>query len=456
MILSCDIGTSSTKTGIIDREGGLRWLSRTPSHHADATAWFRSFVKTVRNIPPDLRRALSAIAVSGHGPTLVPVGARGRPVAPALMWWDAPSPAGSLPSGPSFFVPKIVRFFREHPRQYEKTAVFLPSGEYLAFRLTGVPMAVIPHAGFIPYYWNQVELNDRRLDPDKLPALRPLGESAGQVTRAMSQRLGIRPGIKVYGCGVDFLMAILGSGTFTPGLVCDRGGTTEAVNLCTNGPLSVSGVRTVPGFRPGTFTASGFVQSAGQLHAWLKNRLLGGRAPFSALDALAEKAHPGCGGLRFRLPSAFAAGWQGRSLRTKDFYHGSTDRSGKPELARAFLEYLSCEVRRVFDRFAEAGAAVHTLRCTGGLASSGTLLRIKAALVGKALSLPVITHAELLGNALTALWASGEYGTLEEGAAALIRIREEVTPDPELSVRYSELYDEYVHNRTENKTIRQD
>ncbi len=441
MVLSCDIGTSFLKLGIVDQSGKLRWIFRCSAHRSNANAWYASFLHSLVRIPNDLRKKITAIAVSGHGPTLVPIDKNGRTSADALLWFESPRNPGQAASDVSFFLPNLRRFHEEDPFRYEQTACFLPSGEYLVFRLTGHRTAVLPHDGFKPYYWLPDELSAAGLDPAKLPPFQILGKEAGRLSPEISRRTGISPDTRVYGCGVDFLMAILGSGCLFPGTTCDRGGTTEAINYCSSIAYSVTKARLVPGFHQGTFTVSGFIKDAGLLHARLKDRVLGRRASFAAFEALAQQALPGTGGVRFNPKSWAEHAGKVLSLSLDDSFYGINAGTTKGDLARAFLEYVACAVRRIVIRIEAAGANIATVRSTGGLARSILLCQLKADISGKEFSVPHIEDAELLGNALVALQAAGEIGSLDEGVRHLVRLKRVFQPEPGASRLYEDIFE---------------
>ncbi len=449
MILTCDIGTSSLKLGIIDPTGNLLSYTRLPIGRPSAGAWWRAFRQAAKRIPVELRRGVRAVGVSGNAPTLIPVDRRGLPVAEPLMWDEPGGEPLADGSTSSYFLPKVDRFARKYPRLYARTDCFLPSGEFIAFALTGNKTAFIPHAGFEPYYWQTEDLARFRLDRDKFPALTLIGQQAGKVIPRAALLTGIPACIPVFCGGADFLMAILGAGTGEPGLANDRGGTSEAVNYCAAAAVSSSLLRPVPGLKPGTWNIGGFVPNAGRLQALLKDALIGRRGSFEDFQALSDAAEPRAGGVRFQPPrSRFDVGPR---FPFASAFEGMTRETSRAEYVLAFFEYTCYSLRRIIEDLERHGLILRALHSSGGLAKNTRLSQLKAIVTGKTVRVPMVEDSELLGNAIVALTGLGEFGTREEAARELVRYKNDYKPDPMRKAMYDELYGQFLHStiRTE-------
>ncbi len=92
-VLAVDIGTSSIKTGIISRKGVLKSWSRAAYSECidskngwNTSFWPETLVKAVSRL--DGLDQISAIAVSGNGPTVVPLDKNGRFLNDPYIWSD--------------------------------------------------------------------------------------------------------------------------------------------------------------------------------------------------------------------------------------------------------------------------------------------------------------------------------------------------------------------------------
>jgi len=442
MILTCDIGTSSLKLGIIDGAGNLRAFFRAAYARPSAGAWQRAFLRAVRSVPDDLKRGLRAVGVSGHAPTLVPVDERGLPAAEPLMWFEGNPPRSPDASPGSYFLDKAGRFAAENPAAYARTDCFLPTGEYLAFTLTGNKTAFIPHAGFEPYYWNGESITGSGLAESKFPRLTTVGKPAGETGARAARATGIPPKTPVFCGGADFLMSILGSGAHLPGLANDRGGTSEAVNYCDREPYSSALFRPVPGFSAGTWNLGGFIPYAGLFHARLKETLVGRRGTFDDFAALADDVAAEASALRFVPPRSFRPGLNPR-LALSSAFRGAAGGTAKGEYALAFFEYIGFSLRGMIEDLEKRGRKLRALHASGGLAKNRRLSRLKATVTGRTVKIPAIEDSELLGNAAVALAGLGEFRSSEEAAAALVRFKTEYDPDPARRAFYADRFAEF-------------
>ena len=106
--------------------------------------------------------------VSGNGPTLLPVGADGFPLSPAMTWMDrrGVTEAGIIseksgrPTDPMFYLPKAFWVFRNQPAVYEKTRWFFSCPEFIAYALTGVAVTFLPTPQYTRFIWEENLIRD--------------------------------------------------------------------------------------------------------------------------------------------------------------------------------------------------------------------------------------------------------------------------------------------------------
>ncbi len=443
LILAIDIGTTSMKGGLLSPEGVL--LAEHRVVYRDKGSWdyhtwdARVWIESLRDIVATLGgyERTQAVCVSGQGPTVVPVDVLGQPLFYAMLWIDRRQLA--KPDTKSFFLPKIAWFREQHPDLYDKTRWFLSCPEYINFFLTGRAATVSPNTQFHPYFWSEKELADYAVDKDRFPEFVETGQILGEVSETASRLTGIPAGIPVVAGGSDFLMALLGSATVQVGRVCDRAGTSEGVNLCAEKPFQNPWLRTLPHIIPGLYNVSGILSSTGRLFEWL--RQITGQLDRSYRDILQDIAN---------LPPErsrplFFPGVRGQ----EDFQfaegafldlHPEHDRR---DLGRAVVESIGFGIRRILDIFEEGGYPVDEIRVTGGQARNVIWNQMKADITGRTVLVPEIEDAELLGCAICALTALGQYPGFYEASMALNRTRARYTPRDEHFQRYQVVFREY-------------
>lgn len=463
MILAVDIGTSVFKSALWSFDGkriafaALPLAISGPRYEADSGQWLRSFEECCRRLgSASALSGVRAIVIGGNGPSLTPVlgtpslAAAGLelPAAPSRLWLDrraekAAAEVSALMGAyvdPGFYLPKALGIKHDEPELYEKTRFFLGCPEYLACALTAEARTVFPAEGFNRWFWNAAVLAKLRLDPAKFPPFIRPGEPFGPLLPAAAALSGLPSGIPVIAGGPDFFAAILGAGACGPGQACDRAGTSEGINVCTERQITDGRLMSYGHPVKPFWNLSGIISTTGKAVEWARDLLA--LADFEELYALAAASGAGAGGLVF-LP--YLAGERSPiwDPSARGILRGLGLSSGRAEFARSVLEGICFAVRDVIAAMEEAGADIQELRATGGAAESGLLNQIKADITGKELLVPAQKEAELLGLAIIGATALGEYSSFAEAASALVRIEGRFSPDEKNAVLYERLFREY-------------
>ncbi|MBN1838323.1 MAG: hypothetical protein JW820_20860, partial [Spirochaetales bacterium] len=387
MVLAVDVGTTSLKGGLFGPEGILQARAEAPvrladrddplHHEADANNWLSALGMVAAQLELSRERELAAVVVSGNGPTLVPVGAGGKPLDFAMTWMDRRGVEEAKLVGeaagrfvdPTFYLPKAYWVFRHRRRLYDRTRWFMTCPEFLVFQLTGSAVTVLPGEGFKPYMWTDEVVARLGMDPGKFPPYVRTGELIGPVRKASEETLGIPAGVPVFGGGPDFIMTLLGTASVVPGRACDRAGTSEGINLASEKPLEDRRLLCLPHPIEGLHNISGIISTSGKALEWFKN--LSGRREVD-YDTLFEdvcQAPPGARALLFLpyLAGERAPLWDPYA---RGCFVGLTMNHGRREMTRAVVESVGFAIRDVIEVMGENGLELGELRVTGGQARS--------------------------------------------------------------------------------------
>jgi sugar (pentulose or hexulose) kinase len=448
-ILCADIGTSSLKAACVDIDGRARCFARETYGAAEdaapvgAAEWERALARALAKLfSRDEAGKPDAICISGNGPTLTPLARDGETLAP-LHWYQGPQ--GSAESrgeagGRSFFLPHVERFMRERPADYGRTARLFSAQEWLSWRLGADAVTTLPPS-YEPYYWDDERCAALGIDRGLFPPFVAPGTLIGRVSAEAARRLaawgggqgGLAPGTPIVAGGVDFIMALIGAGTVEPGMVCDRAGSSEGINLCAAFPGQAGPprfppeIRTLPHARSGLWNLSVIIPASGRLFD--RYRTLAGQANRPYDDSLAELI-PGGG-----LPEL------------------SPDRgfSGALGLGRATLAVMGFAVRAAAETLNRHGFPVGEMRVSGGQSKNRRWNQLKADLTGISLLVLEQPDCELAGDAVLGAIALGEVADLREGIGRIVRVKERVVPNPQAAEAYAGRFGSYreLRERTE-------
>jgi xylulokinase len=246
MYLGIDIGTSSVKAALIDRQGDLCARASEPltvsrpqpgfSEQAPES-WWQATVKAVLSLPPAARRQVRAIGLSGqmHGATLLDD--HDHPLRPAILWNDGRSarecldleqrePNARALTGnitmPGFTAPKLLWVSRYEPEIFRRTACVLLPKDYVRLRLTGAKVTDMSDAAGTAWLdvgkrdWSDSLLAATGLSRAHMPRLVEGTEVSAPLSAEAAQTLDL-PRVVVAGGGGDNAASAVGLGIVSPG-----------------------------------------------------------------------------------------------------------------------------------------------------------------------------------------------------------------------------------------------
>ncbi|MDR2865388.1 MAG: sugar kinase [Spirochaetaceae bacterium] len=433
IILAVDIGTSSLKAGFIDvslynknhetfskdssrllafirepyLEGILPDIAAGRFEKLPATEWENTLKRALFflfRLCPDVN--IEAICISGNGPTLIPVQKNEETLLPLYWFGKTTRPPGLS----SFFLPHVIHFMETEPKQYEKTEYFCSSAEWLSFRLGAQCLTVLPTWEYQSYYWDKTQCSQAGVDIDKFPPFVTLGSLIGAVSAEAECLFGLKKGIPIVAGGPDFIMALLGTASVESGLVCDRAGSSEGINMCVTQEerdrvLALpSGdpaypIRILPHVIAGLWNLGLLIPESGSLFdRW---RYENAQDNKSYDELLAELKHDEYNGKNHALPGL----------------------SHSPRTIHPILLKIAGQVKKTLLVLKEAGLPVKEMRLSGGQAKNASWNKHKAKLIGSDLLVPDILDGELTGDAAAALLALGESSNLREACTMLVQIK---------------------------------
>ena len=451
-VLAIDVGTSAVKCGLVSAAGSVAVAVRPVAttarpdgvHEVDAEAWMAAVAHCVHVL--GAQRTLTAVVVTGNGPTVVPVAADARPLHPAITWLDRRSSGEARliaertgrAREASFFLAKIYWVFRHAPELYRQTRGFVSGPEYVELRLTGDWHTNLPAPGFQRFYWEHDVVDELGMDPAKLPPFVTTGCPLGCTMETAAAELGIPAGVPVYAGAPDYVMAMLGTATVREGVTSNRSGSSDGVNYCSPRPVDDARLLCLPHVIDGLFTVAGLISTTGKALEWFARVVQDDGTLFERAAAGA----PGAGGVSF-LP--YLAGertplWRGD---VRGVFSGLGLEHGRVELARAVLEAIGYALRDSVTLIEELAGPVDAIRVSGARAANHWLNQIKADIVGRPLLVPEVLDAELTGCACIAAHALGFDGSVGAAAQRLVRIIDTVEPRVRHAARYDDGFARY-------------
>ena len=443
--LVVDVGTSSLKAALLSSAGeplseakvSLLALEGARLEAWNPELWDRGLRQAVKRLTPSGPPA--SVTVSGNGPTLVPLNAKGEPAGPALLWLQRRQGESTPAGNESYFLPLADRLRRENPEIFATTGIFSTCPGYLSYRLSGVPCGISPNAEFERYLWTPAQLSLWGFTPSLFPPLVQTGTLIGRLTSGAAERYGLPRGIPVYAGGPDYMMAVIGSGAVREGVSCDRAGTSEGINYCTHRRIDSPLLRTLPHAVEGLYTVAGILASTGRVFEWFRRITNQTERDYGELLAEIRALPPDSSGPRF-----FPSRHRGPVWDFNDGIFASLQpEHSHVELGKGVVEAIAFGILDLITTLKKEGCEVTALRGTGGQYRNRLWNQMKSDILGIPLEIPRVIDAELTGNLCAALVGEGRFTNLAEAAEVLVRIDETVEPDHTRTRLYGELAARY-------------
>jgi xylulokinase len=486
-VLASDLGTSSTKSSVIDMQGRVLgtaqqayqveyphegWAEQDPRVYWNAIkTTARRILKTTKIDP----QKVAAFTLDAMMLSVIPVDVTGRPVRKTILWLDVRAtdfvsdymnrfPMGDLLAKGIIPVasakdplPKLLWIKKKEPHVFAKAARFVDVKDWILYQ-----------CGVGDFYtdwtcaclWNYFNLNTHLpegeliedgigIPMDRLATLAKTTDILGTLSPTAARELGLTTNTQVVcGCG-DVPAVAIGSGAIADGkphlYIGSSGWIAQHQKEV---QFDLSGTGTIASANPDRLLLTGQMESAGACLAWLVDNLCTSEQQtakaqakdvYELINQAAAQVPPGSRGLLYLpWPVGERCPFINPYVRGA-FVNLSLDHT-RAHLARSVMEGVAYNTRWVQDVFATMGHPVKGLNACGGGAKSNLWLQIYA----DTLKVPIrrvttLQDAGSVGVALVAAIALGTFKSFRD-LERLFTIDREFHPTPANSATYDRLY----------------
>ena len=487
-LIGIDVGTSGTKTLLIDQSGAIvasatvayplsqpkpLWSEQEPQDWWDAT------VKSVREVLDQAGsdpREVKGLGLSGqmHGACFLDHA--GTVLRPAILWNDQRTAAEcdeitskvgadklielvANPALTGFTAPKILWVRKHEPDVYEKTKKILLPKDYVRYRLSGEFATEVSDASGTLLFdvknrtWSYELLSILQIDKDLLP---PCAESIVPTTKtnaAFEELTGIQAGTSIVGGGGDQAAGAVGNGIVKPGVISATMGT-SGVMFAHADEMAVDPQGRLHTFChavPGKWHVMGVVLAAGGSMQWFRNNLADvesvlaghtGRDAYEFITLGAARAPPGAEGLLF-LPYLTGERTPHADPFARGCFIGLTTRHTRNHLIRAIMEGATFAMRDSLEIIRAMNVPVEQIRLSGGGARSRLWRQIQADIYGQDCCTINAAEGPAFGVALLAGVGAGVWSSIEQACEATIEVVDRNTVDAATQAVYDRFYPIY-------------
>lgn len=485
-LLAHDVGTGGNKAVLVDTDGTIcaTAFAPYPIHYPrpdwaeqEPEDWWRAVVFTTRQVMQQSGvspRDILGIAHTTQLLGIVPMGADGRPLRPAIIWLDARAPGqaerimgrflgarvfaaigGAELSGKDG-LPKLLWLKENEPKVYQQMTCFLDVNGYLTYRATSRQVFEWSCASAIGFDlkkkdWLRGVIRYIGLDQSKFPPLVRSIDRVGGLTAEAARECGLREGTPVFGGGGDAQGAAAGSGSVGEGEGHIYLGTSGWVGVVTQKNLTGRyGVVGMQSADPGKALLFAEMETAGACLKWIADEFYQAERAdpkvanvYALMDQKVQTVPPGsdylvCTPWMYGERAPVADTW----VRAT-FFNLSADHT-REHLLRAVYEGVAYNLRWIIEIVEKKfGFPLPVLRVIGGGARGAPWMQIIADVTGRRVeSVAHPLEAGAVGIALTAGVGLGLYPDLQT-LKKVVRVEREFEPQACNAECYDCLYRAY-------------
>jgi len=487
-IVAHDVGTGGNKAVLVDTEGNIHssafqpypvryprpdWAEQAPED------WWHAIIVTTRQVleqsgaaPRDVLAMVYTTQMLG----IVPMGADGQPMRPAIIWLDGRAPkqaeramrkflgrrifaavAGAELSGKDG-IPKLLWLKENEPEIYNGMTCFLDVNGYLTYRATGEMVFEWSCASAFGLDlkkkdWLRGIIRYIGVDMSKFPPLVRSVDQVGGLTAEAARDCGLLEGTPVFGGGGDAPGAAVGSGAVGEGEGHIYLGTSGWVGVVTaKTPTGRHGVVAIHSADPDKALLFAEMETAGACLKWIADQFYRHEQAdpnipnvYALMDQDVEAIPPGSD---FLVATPWMYGERAPIADTwvrSTFFNISADHT-REHLLRAVYEGVAYNLRWIIEVVEKTfGFPLPVLRVIGGGARGAPWMQVIADVTGRRVETVVNPQeAGAVGAALTTAIGLGLYPDFE-ALKGVVRVEREFKPQACNAQVYDVLYRAYQH-----------
>ncbi len=465
-----DLGTSSVKLLLMDGKGEIAkivsreyplsfpqpgWSEQAPED------WWRESMAGLKELIADIDKSqLAGISFGGQMHGLVILDENDRVIRPAILWNDGRSTKecdylnGEIGQDKissytaniafaGFTAPKILWVKNNEPENFKKIRKIMLPKDYLAYRLTGVHCTDVSDASGMLLFdvknrtWSREMCEICDVKPEWLAKVYESYEKVGTVLPSVAKELGI-PETTIVAAGAgDNAAAAVGTGTVGDG-ACNISLGTSGTVFISSKSFGVDKYNALHSFdhADGTYHLMGCMLSAASCNKWWMDEIIGTKEYAKEqenITALGEN-HV------YFLPYLMGERSPHNNPNARGTFIGMTMDNTRADMTQAVLEGVAFGLRDSIEVARSLGVAPDRTKICGGGAKSPLWQKIIANVMNMKVDILEVEEGPSLGGAMLAAVAAGEYASVEEIAAKVVRVKKTVEPDPELVAKYEKRY----------------
>jgi len=470
--IGVDLGTSAVKLLLMEADGSIKnivskeyplsfpnpgWSEQRPED------WWNAVVTGIKELTDGFDASqVAGISFGGQMHGLVILDADDNVIRPAILWNDGRttketnylndvigkdklSQYTANIAFAGFTAPKILWVKENEPENFAKIAKIMLPKDYIAYKMTGVHSCDYSDASGMLLMdvknkcWSKEMMEICSVKEEQLPKLFESYEITGALTDAAATELGLTTACKIAAGAGDNAAAAVGTGTVGDGR-CNISLGTSGTIFISSKEFGVDKFNALHSFAhaDGNYHLMGCMLSAASCNKWWMDDIIGTKdypaeqKPITD-DKLGENNV-------YYLPYLMGERSPHNNPDARALFIGMSLDSTRADMTQAVLEGVAFAIRDSFEVAKDLGINITETKICGGGAKSPLWRKIIANVLGIKVNIIESEEGPGLGGAMLAAVACGEYASVEEAAAKIVKVIDCVEPDAALTAKYDAKY----------------
>lgn len=470
--IGVDLGTSAVKLLLMEADGSIKnivskeyplsfpnpgWSEQSPED------WWNAVVAGIKELTDGFDASkVAGISFGGQMHGLVILDQDDNVIRPAILWNDGRttketnylndvigkdklSQYTANIAFAGFTAPKILWVKENEPENFAKIAKIMLPKDYIAYKMTGVHSCDYSDASGMLLMdvknkcWSKEMMEICSVKEEQLPKLFESYEITGALTDAAATELGLTTACKIAAGAGDNAAAAVGTGTVGDG-GCNISLGTSGTIFISSKEFGVDKFNALHSFAhaDGNYHLMGCMLSAASCNKWWMDDIIGTKDyPAEQKPITDEKLGENN---VYYLPYLMGERSPHNNPDARALFIGMSMDSTRADMTQAVLEGVAFAIRDSFEVAKDLGINITETKICGGGAKSPLWRKIIANVLGIKVNIIESEEGPGLGGAMLAAVACGEYASVEEAAAKIVKVIDCVEPDAALTAKYDAKY----------------
>ncbi len=474
LYIGIDLGTSAVKLLLMDEKGNVQkivnkeyplsfpqpgWSEQNPED------WWNQSIEGLKELTSDCDKSqIAGIGFGGQMHGLVILDDKDQVIRPAILWNDGRTVAevdylnntigtdklseytGNIAFA-GFTAPKILWVEKNEPENFAKICKIMLPKDYLAYRLSGVHCTDYSDASGMLLLdvknkcWSEKMLEICHVKKEQMPTLYESYDVVGNLKAEVADMLGFPESCIIVAGAGDNAAAAVGTGTVGSGS-CNISLGTSGTVFITNDVFGVDSNNALHSFvhADGKFHLMGCMLCAASCNKWWMEDILNTKDFAEEQKAIQElgKNHV------YFLPYLMGERSPHNDPLAKGSFVGMTLDTKREDMIQAVFEGVAFALRDSMEVAKQLGIDIKETNICGGGAKSPLWKKIMANVLGIKINTVEVEEGPAYGGAILAAVGNGVYDNVVEAAKAIVKQKDSVEPDAELTALYEQRYSQFA------------